>query len=377
MNIETPAVTDERRGCTSASNALSDSLCEGRHQAQKGIPQPPETEDARFGKMVHEALATGDTSKLDGSQLSIYDQSVEIRTKVIEDFFGPDALKAKRFIEQRLWCVVKAPESKQSYEHSGQPDLVVRFGPKALVLEYKTLPGDVPEGPANLQLRDQVVLASGAYMVKSIGAAVIQPLVTHSPSVVMYDEASIKRSEAEMFARVIKSNSPNAKRTAGPTQCQFCLARHTCKEYMQMVSKSVPTTTMSELSLVSVKDWTPEQRATFCERYPVAAKWIEECRQQIKTLIKESPDAVPGFKLEEGNKVRTVTNLNELHGRFLAAGGATKDFLSCMKLGMGNFETALRAATKLKGKALNAKVEELLTGIVEFKQNDSSITREK
>ena len=43
-------------------------------------------------------------------------------------------------------------------QHSGQLDRVHRKGSRALIIECKSLVGDIPESPKNLQLRDQAAL---------------------------------------------------------------------------------------------------------------------------------------------------------------------------------------------------------------------------
>lgn len=372
MNEETPIiVVDERRGGTSASSAQADSLCEGRHRAQRGIPEPPASSDAGFGIAIHAALASNDPSKLTAEQVSIYESCVEIRERLISDVFGPDASKARRFIEERYWCLVN-----KQWNHSAKPDLVVRHGSDALIIEYKCLPGDVEDSPSNLQLRDQAVLAAGSLILSKVTVAIIQPLVTHSPTLCQYDATALKQATQEMFARVIKSNTEGAKRTAGEVQCKFCLARHTCPERAAFVSASVPSVAASFAS-VPVKEWTPEQRAAFCDRVPVIKKWIEECNAEIKQLLASDPESVPGFMLEPGSIKRPVVKPDLLHQRFLAIGGTTEVFMSCVDIGKKDLETIVRDASKLKGKALKAKLDELLDGVTDSKQDAPSIGRKK
>lgn len=356
----------ETQGGTSASNAQADALCEGRHQAQIGLTSPT-TEDNLFGQQIHDALVNDDPSKLRPDQLSVYESCVEIREKLIADTFGPDFEQTKRFKEQRVWF--KSAEG--GHVHSAKLDLLVRHGPKGLVVEYKTLPGDVAEAPTNMQLRDQAALSAGHYLLTEIDVAIIQPLVTHTPAVCRYDTGSIQQAQSEMALRVEKSNAPNAPRTAGTVQCKFCLARYTCKEYAAFTALAVPVS-MSSLT-VPVSMWSPEQRALFCERLPVAMKWLEECKSKIKQLIEADPNSVPGWKLEPGSIKRPVNNPNELHARFLAAGGTTEQFLACVDIGKGDLETQVRAVTKLKGKGLKAKIDELLTGIVDEKPDAPSL----
>jgi hypothetical protein len=330
------------------------------------------TEDAAFGTQIHDALAKQDSSGLDGEQLKIYEQCVEMVEKLTEQFFGPEANDLKRWVEQRFWVKIKG-----QWEHSGKPDLVLRSPTKALAIEYKTLPGEVGGVAENAQLRDQIVFAGRHLLADVVGGAIVQPLVTMSPSIVLYDKDSIAKAEAEMFARVEASNTPDAPRVAGESQCKFCKARHECKEHQRLVAVSVPALPMHELALVSVKDWTPEQRAQFCEAMPIATKWIEEVKKQIKASLTENPESVPGYKLEPGDMMRPISDPEALHQRFVAAGGNSADFLKCVEVGKGDFEKAVRAATGLKGKGLKAKMDELLSGLTEDKQKDASIAKAK
>jgi len=359
-------INDPRLGCTSASNAPADALCAGRHQAQSGIPDSP-TDDSNFGTAIHDALKTDDPSKLQPDQLSIYEGCIEIREKLIMEKFGMDAPIAKRIKEQRFWWT----SGDGKLRHSGQVDLLVFHGTEGLLIDYKALPGEVEGAASNEQLRDQVALTAGANKLTEIDVAIVQPLVTYSPQLCRYDAVSISRAQVEMGLRVAASNDPYAKRVAGTLQCKFCKARYTCKEYSAFTALSAPSS-MSSLT-VPVHEWTPEQRALFCERLPMAMKWLEECKAQIKRLLKDDPKAVPGWKLAKGDTRRSISNPNELHARFLALGGTTEQFMACVDIGKGKLEAQLRAATALKGKGLKAKLEEIQVGITEDKECEPSL----
>jgi hypothetical protein len=360
-NFEPP----DRGEHTSASNAPADELCQGRHLAQRGLPDL-DTEDSQFGTQIHTALKNGDPAGLDPDQLSIYEGCVEIADRLIADKFG-SALPV-RVKERRFWW--KSSDGK--IQHSGQVDLLVTGKPATgLLIEYKTLPGDVAGAATNQQLRDQVAMVAGSMGLQEIDVAVVQPLVTYNPDLCRYDRMAIVRAQNEMAQRVRNSNNPLAPRVAGPVQCKFCKARFTCKEYHAWVSVSAPAS-MSSLT-IPVSEWTPSQRALFCERMPTAMKWLEECKHQLKELLKADPNAVPGWKVGTGRRLSTIINPTELHNRFLAAGGSTDQFMQCVEIAKGKFETQLRAVTALKGKALNAKKEEILAGIIEEKLGEGSL----
>lgn len=363
----------ERRNATSASQAPYDALCQGRHQAQIGLPDIPSS-DATFGEDIHEAVATGEEEGLNAPQLSITDSCREIEQKLVAQVFGADAEKCKVFREERFWCQIPvAADSDKTYEHSGKPDVVYRLGPIALDIEFKALVGNQQNAAEHMQMRDQVVLVARGLLCTEVYAAMVQPLVTHSPDLVRYEAVHIAQAEQEMFERVRRSNAPNAPRTAGEVQCKFCKARSTCKEYAMWASTKLPI----QVSIFDtpVAEWTPEQCMVFLDRLPTAHKWLTECKEQMKARLKANPEAIPGWYLEPGAVRSKVSDMEALHSRFLEAGGRTTEFMKCITLVKKEFEMELRKATKLKGKAFAKAVEDMLRGITTEKQSEPSISR--
>src|SRR5262245_52554300 len=88
---------------TSASNALADRLCRGRHQAQSGLAEPPITDASESGTIIH-ALWTGrDPARKPTAEEA--DQAETLReqeSQVATEFFG-DKRDLVRLVEHRLW----------------------------------------------------------------------------------------------------------------------------------------------------------------------------------------------------------------------------------------------------------------------------------
>lgn len=381
---------NERGTWTSASSAAADELCQGRHIAQRGMPER-KTDDSDFGDKVHEALKTDDPSKLDHEQLKVYEQCVEIRGRMIDKYFGNDAPNVKVSKERRFWCQILAKPGDKSptphrFKHSGQVDWIARLGKRALIVEYKALPGDVASSPTNKQLRDQVVLAAGEMVLSEVATVVVQPLVTQNPELCVYQAEHIKRAEAEMFTRVRNSNNPDAPRTANATSCKFCLARDHCAAYQVWVTAMVPKSEI--IAATPVEQWTPEMRSHFLTMRPAVEQWLKECYSKLKALMKEQPTAVPGFKLKKGNTVTEINDPQELFNRFaiIAKDWAAKEadpqaaimaaFMKCVTIGNGDFEKVVRMVTGLKGKALESAVDKLREGLFDSSTNDQSITKD-
>lgn len=381
---------DERGGWTSASNAHADRLCAGRHNAQASMPDDPEEQsaDALFGSQIHDALFAGSMDGLSPEQAAIYEQCVSIRDAVLNKVFGGDAPNAKVIKERRFKVEITANPSDKSpnpmrYGHSGKPDYIARMGNRLLIIEYKTLAGDVPESSRNEQLRDQAVLACRNLVATEAVVCVCQPLVTHDPEICVYDSAAINRAEAEMFDRIRKSNDPNALRTPNTLSCKYCKAKSVCKEYQQWASSQLPET--APVAGIPVAQWTPEQRAHFCNMLPVAQRWLDECKEEMKRLLSKDPAAIPGFVLKDGATRERVTDPQELLNRLVSVASSSSMspqdvltlYMECVEIRKGEFETLLRKVTGLKGKGLKSKLDDMLAGIVEAKKSQPSLAREK
>jgi hypothetical protein len=372
MNTPTTFTDAERRDATSASNAQADLACPGRHKAQRGLTGE-KSEDASFGDRVHAALAKESPEGLSLEEEEVFCAGVAIRSKVIGQFFGALADEALKHVwkEERFWARFS------EYEHSGRADFVCRAGPDALVVDYKTLNGETPESPQNLQLRDLACLIRGTLLITGrVAVAIVQPLVTHSPLVCVYTAEDLDRATAEMFARVAASNNPASPRVAGETQCKFCLAKKDCAEYAAFATAMVPEVPQSILT-IPISDWTPAQRSVFCEHYRLAHTWLEETWQRMKDRVRENPDFVPGWGLDKGRTVEKINNPQVAFERFLALGGKDAAFLASVTVGKTKLKEAVAAATGERGKALDARMKTLVEGIVDIRQDASSLVRVK
>lgn len=373
-------MTDERRGQTSASNAHADSLCPGRHGAQRGLPEET-TEYAESGQVIHEALAKkdGETTahKLSLADREVFDACRSLEKKLCIDYFGeqpPAPMRVSR--ETRLWVKFAKMDGHalRDYEHSGQPDVVFRSGTKALICEYKCGHVEVGESPMNLQLRDQAVLVSGNLtLLDEIATAVIQPAVTMDPQITVYDKDAIERARIEMYERVIASNQPNAPRIPGEVQCQFCKARNGhCAQYQAWAGRLMPVQMLTVME-VPMASWTAEQRSLVTSGIAPALKFIEELKAFMKNGIKADPSFCPGWELRPGNRVETITDPQKCLDRFATLGGKLEDFMPAVKVGKGALKEAIHKVSGKKGKALEEALKSITDGIVVVTQNEPSL----
>lgn len=377
---------DIRKGWTSASNSTADNLCPGRHKAQAGIPEK-KSDDAASGHAIHEALKTGDASKLTVAQTETHDACKAIEQKVVASVFGDNA-PVVVFREQRYWCKISVttgnPAAPEYFlQHSGQADVVYRSGTRALVIDYKTLPGDVEDSPKNLQLRDLACLVRGKFVtVDSVATAIIQPLVTHKPEVCLYDLDDLRRAEMAMFERVGASNATNAHRKAGELQCKFCLAKTKCSEYIAWAGQMIPAGTVEpvvkELVFQTAMDsWTPNQRAIAAGLLGPAGKALDEIKEFLKEGLARDPQFIPGWELTEGTRRDTITDPQACFDRFAGLGGKLEDFMKCVSVGKTKLKEGINAVVGHKGKQLDVTLGKVMEGITETSMTAPSLRKAK
>ena len=371
--IQSPP-SESRGTSTSASSAQADSLCPGRHLAQQRFPEEQSTGDSIYGTRVHDALASQKDDMLNPDQQSTYEACNAIVQKILPQFFGQDIKDALAIPtrEKRFWLTWS-----DGLKHSGQLDAIYKRATKALIVEYKSLPGEQAESSRNMQLRDQAVLLDfNVPLLSEVGVVVVQPLVTHSPEICVYKRADLVRSRDELYARVNASNNPNSPRKAGDVQCKFCRAKSGCPEYNAWAGKEVAATPETE-SLIEkpVFQWTPAERTVFLDRAGVIEKWIDNCKLELKKMLKADPEAIPGYELKPGAMKGTIINPQTVFDNFSKVGGTLDAFMKCVSVTKSALDVEVRTVTKAKGKKLEDAVDAIIGENIQKKQNEPSIVR--
>jgi len=349
-------IDDKDRGqWTSASSAQADALCQGRHLAQRGLPDEG-SKDATTGDRIHQAWATGAEADLTAEEETTLEAVKEIERNLIVKYFGPEFANAKAtpIVEKRFWCAWP-----DGLKHSAQLDCVYRYQTKALIIDGKMLFGDVAESPQNLQLRDQVCCyEANTPLLEEVAVAIAQPRVTRDPVLCIYKRADIIKARELMYHRVNSSNKEGMPRTAGEAQCKWCKAKSRCPEYQKWSTSMVKL----EPSLVDipVMDWTPAQRKQFCDSFDVAQKWLDNAWLAMERLAAADPNAIPGYHLVDGSPRSTIRNLQSVYDRFSKEGGSLEQFMAHATITKKDLTELTRTATKLKGKKLESKVEDII-----------------
>ena len=355
--------TDERAGAPSAS--IMDRLyaCAGSHQACAGI-EDVESEAARSGSRIHALIAGEDVDTPTSGELEMAATCLEIAERLVKDEFGNTIEECDRVTkEERLWSTGNT--------YSGKADLIVSVWDETIIIDYKTGRGEVESPISNKQLRTLAVLASkhGYEKMKRIGVAIVQPLVTSTPSVVWYTAGDIELARAELDMVVSQSAMPDAKRVAGDVQCKYCPAKARCPEANSVVA----ALTLIPEAIMALSSEQLGQRLDACK---LAESVIEAVRDEAKRRL-ESGEAVAGWEMKAGNTRESITDPQQVYTRFDAAGGTIDQFMSAVTVAKAKLQDAYKLATGAKGKELSNRMESLLSGCVETKQNAPSLVKSK
>lgn len=266
--------------------------------------------------------------------------------------------------EKRFWL-----DCEGGYRHSGKPDLVVldRDNSFAVVLDYKTGRKEVPTSATNPQLRDLAVLVAYTFGLTKVAVSPVQPWAPKQPACI-YELDDLIRAREDLERRVRASNDPEAKRIAGPVQCQYCRARGTCPEFaaaslpVQLETTPTPTKETVQTAIATM----PAARLGIFLAFVRLAEEVAESR--VRELLAEG-QGVDGWKLSPGRTRETITDPQEAFNRFVALGGKADDFLATVTVAKGKLRDAVKAVTGDKGKVLESKFADLLAGITESKES--------
>ena len=358
-------VDPERGEWTSASNAEADLLCPARPRRQLGLPRES-SPDAERGTRIHDALEKRDPAGLAPDEIETYEDLVAKEAEAVKQWDSgllPEAV----YREHRMWIQVAG------YKHSGKADAIYVAGGRAIVIDFKSGRAEVTESPSNLQLRDLAVLCAHEFGVLSVTVAIHQPF--QKPLLCEYSASDLVDALTDLEERVSACWLPNAPAIPGETQCKYCRAKRNCPEFL---AQSLPAIAPASLAVTAeqalsetIQSLTSERLGSFLGLVRLAADVADsEVRSRLA-----AGQAVEGWKLGEAGERETITDPNTVHQRFAERGGETQAFLGCVSVAKGKLKSALKTATGLKGKFLDAAMDDVLDGCCETKPTQPKLER--
>jgi hypothetical protein len=364
----------ERLDLASASSARRRRLCVGSEnliralRARDLLTVIPEDPDAASGTLVHKAMA-GEPVALNANQRLTLEELQRLEQMVVTDWSaGEPVFLIGR--EERLWL-------HEGWEPvmSGQYD--VAYGKDSwksvLIIDFKTLYGEVEPAEYNDQLRELVGLYYFNHPeAEKIRVAILAPKLRDRCTLADYDRLEMELAKRLMRFSLAEAAAPDAPRTPG-AWCTRCPAKLNCEEARRLVGR-----TYDLAQLIEKGDYQlplGEKGAAYLENIRTVRSILQKMEEAYKAKLAEAPDAIPGWRLKEGKRVRVINEPEKTFARARQLWFSDADFWACVEIAVGRLEEKVREKTKASGKALAAEFNAAFGEWVTYKQYAPELER--
>lgn len=386
------AVVDVREGLPSASSLARLVACPGSWGMERGLPDFS-GEAAERGSRIHAWLewdirgCIGDEPVLVDEEE--YEAAMDCRRVLAETarsvlgFAGYGLFMA----EERLWL---RDEMIGDRLMSGAADVVFvsEDGRGYLIADYKT--GRVAAEPeeCNKQVMALAVMLADYLEDKGLGydviyGVIVQPLVSHAPQCVAYrsEDVAGARAYIEGALWAATASISEAKLVPSAGACNYCRAKLICPA----LRGEVVACTESAVDRVCWESLDAQGKLRAYDLACLAEKWgatvKAKCRDDLEAGL-----AIDGLQLKEGNKVRSVTDVEgayQLLADVLPADAfvrACSVKISSLEKEYCNVEQARDEANGAKKRTqavLRAELASRLDACIGMKQNRASVERSR
>lgn len=320
---------------------------------------PGDSRDSRHGDAVHEVLARGD---IDEAPVLTRDQEETMRrcqrqeSEVVSDWHVAGTTEARNIREHRLYMMqngevyddVWGELRQEQILFSGQTDSIWLEEGRGLVVEYKSLPGEVEHAEGNLQCMANAVLAAGRWNLKSVRVAIVQPLAG-APTCADYGMRELEKAVDCAEEIVRRADASDGTDTNPGAWCNFCPAALICSARHQEVRIAMHMEPALE-RLAS-----PDM-AGMLDILPRIKKFVDAVESVARQRI-ENGETIPGWTLKDKNGPRKIGDVHNAYQR-LPLGPA--EFIKCCKPSVPDIEDALVSGGFAKRKDVKQFVADAL-----------------
>jgi CRISPR/Cas system-associated exonuclease Cas4 (RecB family) len=310
-----------------------------------------------MGTRIHAFLA-GEQIALNEEEQAIADLCQAEYAEILETLgFGePDHVT----IEKRLWY---------GDIWSGQIDLIVHWGDKVLIVDWKT--GRVGTGNTaadNIQLRAYAVLVRKNLNIREAYVAIIQPMA-QKYTIAHYEESDLIAAETQIQGIVEAAMHPEAPRTPSPSACKYCRAKSKCPEAGGVASE------LAVFTPAQVPALSNEAISDFLDKADVVEAFIEAIRDEAKTRLLQGYE-IAGRKLVSGRTSRSVEDPVEAF-KALENYLTHNEFLSACKVSLPALEKIFAASNDVKPAEAKVAVGKSLSDVLVTKTGAPMMVKAK
>jgi hypothetical protein len=364
LDLSSASGAYRRRRCTGSENLIRELRGRGLLRAM------PETDYQKSGTLVHRAWA-GENVVLDPFQKQTLAELKRLEALVLADWCGPNETCTLLGCEVRLWL-------RNGIEpvHSGQYDraYLSQDGKRVLILDAKTLYGEVEPADHNDQLRELVALFRFNYAkIEHFTVAILAPKLPERITIATYDQAEAELALRLLRLGLLEGAQPCAPRTPG-SWCDRCPAQLQCEELLALVPRQKETLG-ARIEAGEFQLPLGERGARLLEEIKTVKALIRSLEQAYKDELKANPNSLPGWQLKDGKRPRHIDDLERALEVWMTNRLAMGDFLGACELAIGKLEERLGTATGLSGKRLTQRLNELFGELISVRQNAPELVR--
>ncbi len=357
---------DERKGKPSSSSVYRYAACPGSYRmaiCSKEFRTQEMTEWADSGTRIHAMLANEVTKPLTPEELELVDKCRFQAERAFEDAELGAGFTSMN--EVRLW--LKHGTRKLL---SGKADVIAISADRSrgLILDYKSGRGEQDPIATNWQIRTNIVLAAEANPdVKVWYGGIIQPLISQRSELACYLAEDVAQSRSALILILEGIRKRNALTAAG-SHCKYCPAILECESARGM---------FQEFGLADPESKDAQVLAGYLDLARAIKPLIKRIEERAKTMIKENPEAVPGWALGKPSSTRTIRDTFECFSLLMTAGMIDRDtFLKdCVSVGIGDLERAVGKCNSLKPTEAKVAVTNICSSVIDIKLKEPSLEK--
>ena len=381
------APQDPRRGVPSASAIGRIEACPASHQMAL-LAGDNSGKWSKYGDAIHEALATGDASKLDAAQLETFEMCNEQLEWMLSEWAGDDEIMAIHRDSKRLGLttiggvVEVTDETTAKLVNTALADVIALKFSKAdqalhfFIADHKTLRGEVPEAADNPQLRNLAVLVAKRFRCVAGRVCIIQPWAG-KPTLADYDDILLRHA-GEWLNQVLtrERHATPDDRKAG-VHCHYCPANSNCSTFRQLATSPVeamtrflPTDDKTARAALFARamELDADTLAGFVKHLRLVGWWSAAIEGAAKKRAESDVEFQRFYRLKPGSPREKIIDVQAVFTRSCELGVAPANFSAACSITKTELKGLIAGATGLKGKALETKMAEVLQGATESKE---------
>ena len=362
----------ERKGLPSASSIDRFNRCEAslpleRLLRKRGeLPPDQDSPAASHGRLIHticEEMWDG-REKVEGrypeSQIQEAAAYVAEARNIAMRAWGTDE-EGEVVLEERFFL----KENDVAYA-TGQADVVWIREKEALVLDYKTGWGTLPQASDSYQLMAYAAMVADKYEVVSVRVAFIQQGRMASEHILSKHDLDTLSAFVLPGLLLDRNKNPfHSSFSPDPDGCKYCPCRLRCPALNAQYMIMEPDKKVEDIFLPSLHNTKLEEMKTALGQLGAFERALDT---EMLARAQEDPGAFIEYHIAPGRGRRVVTDAAALCEKLLADGVEPSEIYAAIKLSITDAEGLHRLATGLKGKMAKQDFESRYEDYVEKKE---------